>query len=51
MLEREEEIAQRDVEMALDKDHFGPVTQMNGPVEVGLIDEHQGQCSERKHGE
>lgn len=37
--------------MSLDENHFGPVTQMNGPVEIRFVDEdqrerHEGKCRE-----
>lgn len=41
-----EEVAERYVQMALDENHFGPVTQMDGPMEIRFVDEHQRQGHE-----
>lgn len=34
--------------MSLDKDHFGPVAQMDGPMEIRFVDEDQRECHERE---
>jgi len=37
--------------MALNEDHLGPVAQMDGPVEVRFVDQHQRDDHEREHGD
>lgn len=37
--------------MALDKDHFRPMAQVDGPVKIRFVDEDQRQRHEREHGE
>ena len=36
--------------MALNEDHFGPVAQVDGPAEIGLVDQHQRDDHQREHG-
>lgn len=42
------QVPQRQVEMALYENHFGPVAQMDRPVKVRLVNDDQGEGHERK---
>lgn len=46
-----QQIAERHVQLALDEHHFRPMAQVDGPVEVCLVDEHERERHKRERRE